>query len=147
MDKKKLEIAAAAILIIIFVLILIGSLKKTGQKMPVPSKAVSPALLPANIKPIAETKNEKKPDVKDEETDLGRDPFALPEVKRGPASAVSGLNLAGITTNGAGKAIAIINENMVSVGGKIGYFTVVDITSNRVILTDGTQNYELTLKQ
>ena len=92
-------------------------------------------------------KKEIRFEVKESEFGGERDPFALPDVQGGPTSAVSELRLTGITTNGKGKAIAIINENMVSVGGKIGRFTVVNITGSKVVVADEKQSYELKLER
>ncbi|MDD5136285.1 MAG: hypothetical protein PHN63_02925 [Candidatus Omnitrophica bacterium] len=149
MDKKKIEIVAAIVLVIAFALILSSSLKKAGQKLFPRAKTVTAAAVnaPENIKPVDLKKKEVKPEVVVPGSAVERDPFALPDVPAGPVSALSELRLTGITTNGKGKAIAIINENMVFVGGKIGHFTVLSIAGNKVVVTDGKQSYDLKLEQ
>lgn len=75
-----------------------------------------------------------------------RDPFMLAPVSKGPASEVSDLVLEGISSDGKGKAMAIISGSIVRSGGKIGKFTVVNILKTKVIVTDGKKEYTLTLK-
>ena len=149
MDKKKIEIIAAVVLVIVFAFILAGSLKKAGQKLSQRAAAITATAIKAheNIKPVDGTKKVIKSEAKESEFAGERDPFALPDVQGVPASPVSELRLTGITTNGKGKAIAIINENMVSVGGKIGRFTVVNITGSKVVVADEKQSYELKLER
>lgn len=45
------------------------------------------------------------------------------------------------------KPMAIINDEVVKIGDKIGSNTVVDIKQDMVILSDGTSNFELRLGQ
>lgn len=74
-------------------------------------------------------------------TSWGRNPFSL---YRGPATTISGLALSGVLWD-ENAPTAIVNEEIVGIGDKIGIYTVVDIQKDKVILTDGTKNYELNL--
>ncbi len=42
---------------------------------------------------------------------------------------------------------AIINNNIVSIGDKVGQDTVIDIKQDRVIFNDGSKNFELRLNE
>jgi len=148
MDKKKLEMIAVTVLIAVFVFLLSGSLRKVSAKLKAGAKAVAGAAqAPRNAEPAAAPKKAGKADIKEEAYQDTRDPFALPENPTSGLSSLSDLKLTGITVNGKGKTIAIINEYMVSVGGKIGNLTVVSIGANKVTLSDGVHNYDIKLEQ
>ncbi len=59
---------------------------------------------------------------------------------------IIGLKLMGIICDKKA-SLAIINDNIVKVGDKIGVHTVVDIKLDRVILNNGSRNIELILEQ
>jgi hypothetical protein len=77
--------------------------------------------------------------------DWGRNPFSLPQTKKG----VNGIpNLApSCIIWSDGKGLALINESIVRVGDKITDKTVKQIEHNRVILTDGTKDYVLDMQE
>jgi len=69
-----------------------------------------------------------------------RDPFT-----RGAAlGELSGLELSGILWD-PGAPLAVINGQMVGVGQDVDGYQVVDISPDRVSLTDGTQTFQLTI--
>jgi len=76
--------------------------------------------------------------------DWGRNPFTFPQREEKIGSA-SNLTLFCIMWNSE-KASAFINNSIVYVGDKITDKTVKRIEQNRVILTDGTNDYVLELK-
>lgn len=71
----------------------------------------------------------------------GRNPFAAREVT---VKVAPQLTLSGIMWDEENPK-AIINNNMVGIGDKVGPNTVVDIKKDRVILNDGTADFELRL--
>ncbi len=71
-----------------------------------------------------------------------RDPFLLPQE---PTKTSIRLNLNGIIWDEEG-SIAIINDNFIGIGDRIDENTVVDIKEYRVILNDGTNDFELRLE-
>lgn len=73
----------------------------------------------------------------------GRDPFFSGPAVSSPTT-ISDMRLTGILWDDAAP-LAMINDNPIGVGDKIGGYTVVEIHKDRVILADGTKNYELTL--
>jgi hypothetical protein len=75
-----------------------------------------------------------------------RDPFARPRRKEEEVGSVSNLSLSCIIWNDK-DAQAFINESIVRVGDKITDKTVKQIERNRVILTDGTKDYILELRE
>ena len=76
---------------------------------------------------------------KDSFTDWGRDPFSS-----GPPATVSEMVLTGILWDSSAP-LAMINDNPVAAGDKIGGCTVVEIKKDRVILKDDTKDFELLL--
>lgn len=71
-----------------------------------------------------------------------RDPFT----RGGSAAGVRGLTLSGILWDPQ-KPIAILNEQMVSVGDEVDDYQVLDIRPDRVLLTDGTETIQLLISQ
>jgi len=85
------------------------------------------------------------PTKRTEFVDWARDPFTRPQRKEEVGS-VSNLALLCIILNDK-EAQAFINESTVRVGDKITDKTVKQIDQNRVILTDGTKDYVLKLRE
>ena len=71
-----------------------------------------------------------------------RDPFT----RSGSAAGVRGLTLSGILWDPQ-KPIAILNEQMVSVGDEVEDYQVLEIRPDRVLLTDGTETIQLLISQ
>ena len=67
-----------------------------------------------------------------------RDPFT----RGGSAAGVRGLTLSGILWDPK-KPIAILNDQMVSVGDDVEDYQVLEIRSDRVLLSDGTETIQL----
>ena len=78
--------------------------------------------------------------------DWGRNPFAWPQ-RDEKAGGVSNLTLFSIMWNDKGVRAAAINESIVREGDKITDKTVKRIEQNRVILTNGTDDYVLELQE
>ena len=77
--------------------------------------------------------------------DWGRNPFAFP-LRKERVGSISNLVLSCIIWSDE-KASAFINESIVYVGDKITDKTVKRIEQNRVILTNGTDDYVLELQE
>ena len=60
---------------------------------------------------------------------------------------ISDITLEGIIYDPDGNSMAIVNGRVVRVNDKIGYFTVVEITSEKVVFSKGAEKFELTLKK
>ncbi len=78
----------------------------------------------------------------------GKDPFAKPQIEikeEKKVASVSDFKLGAIMWGD--KPSAFINNSIVSVGDKISDKTVKQIEQNRVIITDGINNYILKLKE
>ncbi len=142
MERKKIEIIAVAMLLVIFALVLLGSIKPKGR----PNKSQTAAGYgPGKVEPLFKNKAQE---VKKEEPfmEWGRDPFVREEAVTLRMDTVSNLKLMGIISGEGKKARAIINDRMVSVGSKIGKFTVIRISATSVILKDGEKNIELNIQ-
>lgn len=72
-----------------------------------------------------------------------RDPFSTSPA---PIKGYGGLTLEGIIWDKE-NPMAIINDNIVKIGDKVSGNTVVDIKQDKVILNDGTKDFELRLGQ
>lgn len=146
MDKKKQQIIIAGVLVVVLIA-LIGNtlLNKPKPQAQVQSvepdvSAVAPASVP-QVQPMPETKTENK---STDTTMWGRDPFVLKEI--GAPGTVISLRVMGITLSKNKKRMAIINNEMVAVGSKIGQYSVVRILKDRVVVTDGKENFDLLLE-
>ena len=76
-------------------------------------------------------------------SDWGRDPFSSGPAASAPAN-VFDMVLTGILWDDS-SPLAMIDDNPVAAGDKIGDYTVVEIKKDRVILNDGTKDFELIL--
>jgi len=73
-----------------------------------------------------------------------RDPFSASSA---PIEDYTGLTLSGIMWWDKDNPKAIINNNIVSIGDKVGEATVIDIKQDRVIFNDGSKIFELRLNE
>lgn len=146
MDKKKLELVIAGILIVVFVVMLANAFAKVRQKaarVPAVQRPDDGAASPLSRLVAIRTKETKRAAVA-RTIPWGRDPFVLEESGPVQASAIGSLRLMGITVGQKnGKPHAIINDEIVSVGSRIGAFTVVNILPTKVVVTDGEKEYDL----
>lgn len=164
MDKKKIELIITGILVIIFIFAVSNIIRKARPKMTKSSQPSSGSVSPAGppdrssiISRAGQTGSLFKPKVKElieekegikEEREWGRDPFNLHEADQsGGIDSITSLKLMGITVGEKTKSMAIINNEIVSIGSKIGKFTVLKIAPGKVIVTDGQTNYELKISQ
>ncbi len=148
MDKKRLELIATAILIVIFILVVSNNFKRTKAKAGYGAAEPSAAAVSAPVATYATGASLERANMPEEEGEAvwGRDPFVLNEVAPVAVDTVSNLKLNGITTVKGGAPKAFINNDIVSIGSRIGKFTVLKITHNKVIVTDGGKNFELEMK-
>lgn len=90
----------------------------------------------------------KKLEEETKSMELKRDPFTFTFAKSQPDSSVASareLRLSGIVWDQDNPG-AIINNKIVAVGQEVDGNKVVDIKENRVILNDGTHNFELRIE-
>ncbi len=132
--NSKLAILVVFITVAIFVWVPKG--KKTKDVSSTTSSAALDQALPL-IKVVPRRRTEF--------VDWGRNPFTSPQRKEKVGS-VSNLTLDAIIW-GDKKPSAFINNSIVSVGDKITDKTVKQIEQDRVILTDGTNDYVLELQK
>lgn len=76
-------------------------------------------------------------------TSWKRNPFTL---QKAPSTAFNGLVLGGIMFDKE-KPLALINNDVVKIGDNIGGNIIVDIKQDRVILNNGTSNFELKISK
>jgi hypothetical protein len=129
-----------AILIVLMAVVIFVWAPK-GKK----AKDVSPTTLSVTFEqaiPVTRTVPRKRTEF----VDWGRNPFAWPQ-REEKAGGVSNLTLFSIMGNDKGARAAAINDSIVRVGDKITDKTVKRIEQNRVILTNGTDDYVLELQE
>ena len=146
MDKKRPALIAAGILVMIFILVSAGNIRKIkGAILPNKSQAAIAVLPVKQVEPLFKS---KIIDVKKEGREIGwgRDPFMRQELVTGQVETVANLKLMGITTGKSAKPMAIINNKLVSVGSRIGKFRIMEISKEGVWVTDDKEVFELKMQ-
>jgi len=158
-DKARKQVIVTAILVVVLIFVGMNSIsdikKKRGAKAVKPlSKVVvrKEALLKAGLKLVkgdftqAEKAKENIAKLEEEAQGLKlkRDVFIQAPAVSAEEISPSDLTLYGIIWD-KDNPIAIINEEIVKTGDKIGASTVARIEENCVVLNDGTRDYKLNL--
>jgi len=141
MSKINAYRAFSASIVIILLAAGCGEAKKTAAK-PIP---VSSA---ADVKPAVQDVPAKKTAAKTvlSKTKYGReDPFAPNVSKKQSPNEPTSLNLQGIVFDGDVPR-AIINNQIIGIGGKVSGNTVKEIHENSVIFNDGAEDFEIRLR-
>lgn len=161
-EKAKKEIIITSVLVVVMVVMVIrgvGQVKK--YKRPASAKPAQAAVAQAasalgkEKKTIAAKKKDfaqaqKAKDAFDKiygevrDMKVSRDPFALVTGEAGEGISPSDLSLYGIIWDEK-KPVAIINDEMVSIGDTIGKSKVVTIEKDSVTVNDGTRDFKLLL--
>ena len=127
-------------ILVVFITVAIFVWVPKGKKTKDVSSTTSSAALDQAI-PVTRAVPRKRTEF----VDWGRDPFAKPQ-KEEKVGSISNLTLDAIMWADK-KPSAFINNSIVSVGDKITDKTVKQIEQDRVILTDGTNDYVLKLQE
>jgi len=157
LDKKsRMEILATSALVIVFIIILGNSLKSISR--PGRPAVVLPQAAKADFKEVVGKKSAITSEIKSQEghcevteeggsgSDLpwGRDPFIAVDPSQAGNLAVSDLKLEGILWDDK-EPHAIINGTIFAKGNRIGKMTIVQISEDAVMVTDGNKQYRLEL--
>jgi len=140
MSKINAYRAFGAGIVIILITAGCGGAKKTADK-PIPAARAADVKSASQNVPVKETAvktvlSKKK---------YGReDPFAPNVSKKQSPNEPASLNLQGIAFNGDASS-AIVNNQIVGIGGKVSGNTVKEIRENSVIFNDGTEDFEIRL--
>ena len=156
-NKQKTQIAVTAFLIITFIFIMGNSIRNitssgTGTKE-------SKIITPDKFKEIIDsTKHKTSITLKDtsvskykkeiasiEATGWGRDPFSKRGALLGGGEFISDFKLEGILLDNRAQSTAIINGEIVREGDTVDNAKIVQIEKNRVIINDGSKDYQLRL--
>lgn len=130
-DKKKIILTAlAAISIFVWIRGIGVSLKGGREKFQPKAGFASPASAARQAR-------------RSEYKDYKRNPFTTAPVSQ---SQGAGLQLSGIIYDEKG-LYALINDQIVHLGDKIGEYAVIGITQGKVILNDGAKNIELKIEE
>jgi len=158
MDKRQqcrgLSIRFKVIFVICFVafiIILVSSVINYINGHRLLRKIISKEIIKMDATAAVDMKQETGSDryqkaMKDEDSmPWGRDPFSEKAAIVGGDLAISDLKLEGILFHYGNVPRAIINGELVGEGDKIGVITVVKISKDDVIVTDGDKDYKLQL--
>jgi hypothetical protein len=141
MDKKKIEMLVIGIGLMALVLLLLNNVKESAQTKASPILSGQGAGYPAlpNVSSISKASGKNK---ESDNLKWGRDPFALTQDVEDNTQP---LKLMGITMSD--KPMAVIDDEIVSVGKKIGDYKVIRIAKYQVVLNDGKKDVILKLEQ
>lgn len=144
MNKKKIELIVTSLLLIVFVVSVIGSVKKIKCRQAYAKlQAVSSGVileLPSAATAVPPETGDKQLEFKDLE--WGRDPFS-DKIYLSKKAEID-LRITGILWD-KHKPAAIINNRIAGIGDVIGKYTVMRIYKEKVILNDGSKNIEITI--
>ncbi len=132
--RNKLPIMVVLVIVAILVWV------RKGEKTPEVASATASVTVEQAI-PVTWAVHRRRTEF----VDWGRNPFTFPQ-KKEKVGSISDLKL-GALMWGDKKPSAFINGKIVSVDDKITDKTVKQIEQNRVILTDGTKDYVLELRE
>jgi len=147
MEKRKIEIIITSVMIIILIFAIPNAFKakKEYHTKVEPIKA-SIVKTSQPKKTVSKTQNQPSGDQGVEERmdslNWDRDPFAYRPVAS--IGIGGGLNLEGIVWDEENPK-AMVDGTILGIDEKIGDYTIVDITKDGVLLTDGTKQIELKL--
>lgn len=145
MEKKKIELMAVGALVIIFLFALSGLIKWNKPRAVQPSSTDIPNPAEFTMPPNAETLPAHT--TRSEAASWGRDPFVLEETTLGHPSAIMSLSLKGIVAVSGSEPKAIVNDEILVVGSSIGDFKILSIAEDKVIVNDGNQDFELSIRR
>ncbi|MFH1411836.1 MAG: hypothetical protein ABIG55_04235 [Candidatus Omnitrophota bacterium] len=146
-DRAKLVFIVVGLVILAIVL---ASNRNGGKKAPAKENAKQYAASGPDVRTpdeIKKKKNTRIADIQELVPRSGRsDPFVPPRSRpRKIGFYSSSFRLEGVTTSPDGKVMAIINDEIVAVGGKIGSAEVVSIAKEEVVIREGEKEYKLKL--
>lgn len=144
MDKQRQQLIIVGILIIIFIFAWSNAFKSMKKKsrpvsnQPAVAAAVETVKLPA-LEPLEATPREG---VQEDNSEWGRCIFSGKSYS--PVGEEINLKLSGILWDEKSPT-TIIDGEVYKKGDKVGPFTIVDIQKDKVVLSDGSRNFDLNL--
>ncbi len=150
-DRKIIEKIALPALVLVFIIMFGNMANKTGilgrKPPPAPVPKISAGLMGPGLGEVKAPEAAKK---KAPPGDIGwgRDPFLPYEASFQEADSIQNLRLMGITSSLDKKTYsAIINDELVQIGSRVGKFELISIKKDRVIVKDDKARYELKLAE
>ena len=158
LDKKaKIEIVFTSLMVIVFILILANSAKtifKSKKSANKSSYLSADAFKEMIKKDVMGTKNIGADESQDIYIDIkreenarpwGRDPFSKKAALSDGDESISDLKLEGILSQHGQSPKAIINGEILGIDDEVGGATIVEVSQDAVVVTDGEKNYKLHL--
>ncbi len=150
-NKSKIEIVITSIAVIFLIFLIFSQIKK--RKKPKEEKVPSAI---EKVKIAKHIRGEKKTSPKSDEELLalqreranlpwGRDPFFFSNVKK--VFKGSALMLKGISLGKDGKGYVFINNDIYTVGDKVGDYTIMEIERDRILLRKGNNSFYLSMPE
>ncbi len=143
MDRKRLEIIITSVLVPVFIIVWVNSIRTIKKKLAYNKTVLN---LSNEIKPVSAIPPFSV--VNNMDIVLVRDPFSgklYESANKNPKDPYS-LNLAGIIWD-KDKPLALINNDVVGVGDYVKGNIIVSIKNDRVILNDGVKEFEIRIDQ
>jgi hypothetical protein len=142
-----MKIVAVIVLSIVFLIVVWNSIVTINKKRAVYARSRTTAVIAHAAREGMVFGGKTMQKIKDEKAlEWGRDPFQRYEIATEKVEDASRLRLMGITTGAKGKSIAVLNNEMVRAGSRIGKFQVISIEKDSVVVTDGKQKYTLKMQ-
>ena len=139
-NKKLITLIALSTLAVFSLIYGIVTPTKTGRRLSRKPAAVHRKQRGKLTEELLPAKRDRK---KTDFASWGRDPFTPGDIS---AIKISELTLNGIIWDKV-EPHAIINNEIVKLRDKVGSYTIVDITHNKVVISDGFNNFELRLER
>ena len=152
MNRKTIEKVGLPLLLLVFI-VMIGNLLTQmgvlGRRKASPSAAKPNIASPLSSRLVSDNAPETaKKTLPAGEMGWGRDPFVPYEMAFQEADSIQNLRLMGITASSDKKAYsAIINDEVMTIGSRIGKFEIISIKKDRVIVKDDKGRYDLKLTE
>lgn len=145
----KIKIGVVILLVIILIFAVANAIKGGKKQKKTPQQPSSAVVIPLTSTKSSGTSGGKslyrRLEDESDKLNLERDPFTRIQTIS-VEKEISGINLSGIIWDTKNPK-AIINGKIVGIGTKINENTVVDIKSDRVILSDGERQFGISMKK
>jgi len=142
MDKKRIEIIITAALVLVLIVVWVNSCKFIGKKKAASASAPAASVNVAALVPVTSSSIAKKTTVG--ATTWGRCPFSGKVYSESEGR--QDLILNGIMWSPK-KPLAVINDRVVKVGDKVFGSVVVEIRKDKVLMNNGSADFELKLSK
>lgn len=150
MQKKDIiELSITGVFILVLLFLVSNAVRGRKQTRPLET-GLAPKRLSQETAPLKEPTSDdreflRKLDEESKSLSLKRDPFVAKSIPSADEPSF-GLHLSGIAWDKESPKV-IINDIILGIGDSVGGKTIIEITQDKVILSDGIRNFEIRLGQ